>query len=84
MVHVPSGDEQALMDAIETNTVSIAVDASDWMFYTSGILKSSGTGLNHGVQADGFHIHSSDGDYILVRNSWGARWGEEGYIRIDP
>ena len=39
--------------------------------------------MNHGVELNGFHIHSSDGDYLLVRNSWGVRWGESGYIKLD-
>jgi len=32
----------------------------------------------HAVVAVGVG-HAEDGDYILVRNSWGTRWGQSGY-----
>ena len=82
-VNIPEGDIDALLEATESTPLAIAVDASTWSFYRSGIHKSTGHNLNHGVQLEGFHINSADGDFLHVRNSWGARWGESGYIRLD-
>ena len=37
------------------------------------------TSLDHGV----FLVAQNDnGNYWKVKNSWGANWGENGYIRI--
>lgn len=37
---------------------------------------------NHGVLAVGYSTDVSSGDFYLIKNSWGATWGENGYIRL--
>jgi hypothetical protein len=82
---IPSRDETALKNAIEKQPVSVAIEAdkSAFQLYKSGVLDSAacGTNLDHGVLAVGY---GTDGgkDYYKVKNSWGATWGESGYIRM--
>jgi cathepsin L len=82
---IAENDANALESALAEGPVSVTVAAEPWMLYgggtftgcSSGMFASSGSDLDHGVQAVGY-----TSDYWIVRNSWGASWGEEGYIMI--
>merc|ERR1712025_1178256 len=73
----------ALQSAITSVPVSVTVDADNsWQLYRSGVL-SQACGLfgqiDHAVIAVGYDTSAST---FKIRNSWGASWGEGGYVRI--
>jgi len=84
---IPVGDEIALKAASAKHPgISIGVDASNFQFYSGGVYNpatcgNTDTTIDHGVLLVGYGTDAS-GDYWIVKNSWGATWGESGYIRI--
>jgi len=83
----PVNDASALETALASiGPMSVTVAAASWQLYGGGVFNKCskksifGHGdntLDHGVQAVGYTA-----DAWLVRNSWGAMWGEKGYIRL--
>jgi len=75
-----SQSESAVYTALQSSPLSICCDASAWQNYNGGILAGSqcGDNVDHAIQLTGYS--SSQGGYWIVRNSWGASWGEDGFI----
>lgn len=85
---VTPNDADALMAALVANgPISIAIDGGQdsLQFYNGGIYSDRQCGQpNHAVLLVGYGTDTETGlDYWLVKNSWGASWGENGYVRIE-
>lgn len=80
---VPPMNENALKAAVSQQPISVAIEADKDVFqhYKSGILDdpACGTNLDHGVLIVGFGTQNGK-DYWKVKNSWGASWGQSGYV----
>lgn len=65
--------------------LSVLINASRLSYYKSGVWNPSRCdpdSLDHAVLLVGYGSDSIEGDYYIVKNSWGVKWGEEGYFRI--
>ncbi|XP_058475619.1 cathepsin S-like [Solea solea] len=85
-VLLPEGDESALKTALaKIGPISVAIDASrpKFVFYRHGVYmdRKCTHNVNHGVLAVGYGRDQGH-DYWLVKNSWGVKYGEEGYIKM--
>lgn len=87
--NVTAGSRVELFSAIAKGPVSIGVDAGskEFRFYSSGIFSEGcDENVNHGVAAVGYSYESFlffwRNNYITIKNSWSADWGEKGFMRL--
>jgi C1A family cysteine protease len=82
---VKPNDQISLKGAVAQQPISVAIEADTRYFqsYSDGILDSPscGTNLDHGVLIVGYG-EENDKKYWILKNSWSATWGEQGYVRI--
>ncbi len=83
-------DEESIKTALyKQGPISVGVNANqDWQLYSKGIYNPSVQecdpspySMDHGVIIVGYGSEKGQ-KYWIVRNSWGADWGEQGYIRL--
>nr|XP_061808708.1 cathepsin S-like [Nerophis lumbriciformis] len=83
---VAKGDEEALKVALaNVGPISVAIDASHskFVFYRHGVYEDLACThkVNHGVLAVGYGTEKGR-DYWLIKNSWGVKYGDKGYIKM--
>jgi len=72
--------EANLASNLVNQPCTVAVDAAspDWQSYSGGVYNGRcGQSLDHAILAVGY-----TGNYWIVKNSWGTRWGASGYIYL--
>lgn len=82
---VPANKTKALASAVYKQPVAIAVEADQisFQFYRSGVFSGNcGTDLDHGIVLTGYG-NMNNKDFWKCKNSWGAGWGQQGYILIE-
>jgi len=79
----PNADYPLAEALAKYGPVAISASAGAWFEYNSGVFDGcqKDAVVDHAITAYGYG-KDKDVKYWLVRNSWGASWGEKGFIRI--
>lgn len=86
-VSLPINKGSYLLRALaQEGPVVVSVDGGNWYNYASGVFSGCqpDTVVNHATLAVGYGIDRQAGKkYWTIRNSWGADWGDNGFIKIE-
>jgi len=77
----PNDESDMLLWLVGNAPISICLDASQWSYYTGGVVLSSECAqqTDHCVLLSGYNMNNNP-PYWNVRNSWGTDWGMQGFI----
>ncbi|XP_015584817.1 uncharacterized protein LOC107262789 [Cephus cinctus] len=91
-VNITSNETLMAKWLVSNGPISIGINANAMQFYMGGVshpykFLCSPDNLDHGVLIVGYGIHTyplfnKKLPYWTIKNSWGPRWGEQGYYRV--
>jgi hypothetical protein len=80
-----AAEDNVMAYVSQNGPVTIAINSGGWGSYKGGIATSQSLGcgqaVDHATMIVGFGTENGQ-NYWIVRNQWGASWGEGGYIRL--
>jgi C1A family cysteine protease len=78
---IPQGNNDMIQQALNNQPLSVALDASQLQFYSSGIYNGpcSTSRITHFMTLIGYGSHMGT-NYWRLENSWGTNWGQLGYM----
>lgn len=77
-----SGADNMAKEIYARGPIACGISAEPILNYQTGIAKNSNKQVDHVVSVVGWGNDAKEGQYWIVRNSWGQFWGELGYIRV--
>ncbi|KOC66659.1 Putative cysteine proteinase [Habropoda laboriosa] len=91
-VNITSNETKMAQWLVKNGPISIGINANAMQFYVGGIAHPfkflcDPETINHGVLIVGYgmkeyRLFNRKLPYWIIKNSWGPRWGEQGYYRI--
>jgi cathepsin F len=82
---IAENEEEIAQQLVNVGPLSIGLNASMLQFYRKGVfdpLRCNPSILNHAVLLVGYGTSDKGKDFWTVKNSWGLKWGEDGFFRI--
>ena len=75
-----------IMASLQNSPIAIALDANSFVFrfYKEGVIDipiNKNSNINHAVLLTGYDT-DVNGTYWIIQNSWGEKWGDNGFAKI--
>lgn len=77
-----SGENAMMKEIYNRGPIACGINAVPIEDYTGGIAKGFSFMTDHVISVVGWGQDEKEGQYWVVRNSWGQSWGEFGFVRV--
>jgi len=77
-----AGKDGMMKEIFNRGPIACKVDAATLIKYTGGVAKGKSWRTDHVIEVTGWGTDATEGEYWVVRNSWGEFWGENGFVRV--
>jgi len=77
-----AGPDAMKKEIFNRGPIACKVAADKLIDYTEGVIGGSALKTDHVISVVGWGTDADEGEYWVVRNSWGEYWGEQGFVRI--